>query len=330
MYPLYEGDRNMDMIRKLFAFTLALILVICSACVYAEAGEWICPDCGASNTMNYCIKCGAKKPEEIVCPECGTKYPIDSGAVFCGNCGARLQQAEANAFKYEGDGFATPEEALTHYMEGLKNLDFDQMLGAFAWETQMEHYSVQANLERLLSYSVYLHPRMPSANAFLFAINLNDLRYNQVALIYRSVEEYILGEDSPANSNTGLISFQKDSDDVSAFFSKFENGRLEKLTQMKNIRFLLPDAVTDNKFSMEQNQKSFIIQTACYGADEAVNLIGVADVGDETLYCCPTICRYGDKWYLVSVSSMTSMLIGVPNQYQAFFCGKGSLEDMLH
>ena len=78
------------------------------------------------------------------------------------------------------------------------------------------------------------------------------------------------------------------------------------------------------------NQKAFIRQTACYGADETVNLVGIADVNDETLYCCPTICRYGDKWYLVSVSSMASHIAGIALDNQAFVCGSGGLEGMLH
>ena len=78
------------------------------------------------------------------------------------------------------------------------------------------------------------------------------------------------------------------------------------------------------------NKKAFIKQTACYGADETVNLVGIADVVDETLYCCPTICRYGDKWYLVSVSSMASIIVGISLDNQAFVCGSGSLESMLH
>ena len=36
-------------------------------------------------------------------------------------------------------GFATPEAALTAYLEGLRNTDIDQMLSAFAIETFVEH-----------------------------------------------------------------------------------------------------------------------------------------------------------------------------------------------
>ena len=170
---------------------------------------------------------------------------------------------------------------------------------------------------------------MPFANDFMFSANVNVMRSNQADLIYRSIEAYILGDDAPTKTRQGTITFQKDSNDVEDFLNKFENGRLDKLTQMTNIRFLSPDAITDNMFSSGKNPENFIKQNACYGADETVNLVGMADVGDETLYCCPTICRYGDKWYLVSVSSFTNMLIGVSNQYLAFVCGTGSLFDMI-
>ena len=315
---------------KLIAVFLSLFLIL--GCTYsiAEGNEWVCPDCGAANTTNFCIKCGAKKPQEIICQDCGTKYPINSGAVFCGNCGAKLQQDASFSVKYEGEGFDTPEEALTCYMEGLKKLDFEQMLNAFAWETQIKHYNFKAFFERIRAYHYTMRPRIPSVNDFMFSANVNVIRFNQADLIYRSLEQYILGDDSPIKQPTGTITFQKDSDDVTIFLQKFENGRLEKLTKMSNIRFLSPDDITEGKFSNGKNPENFIRQTSCYGADEAVNLVGVANVGDETLFCCPTICRYGNKWYLVSVSSMTSNILGVSNDYQAFICGTGSLESIIN
>jgi len=319
----------MNSIKKAVSLVLALVLILGCTCAFAEGDEWVCPDCGAANTSNFCIKCGAKKPEEITCPNCGAKYPIDSGAVFCGDCGVKLQQSAAATDKYEGEGFATPEDALTCYMEGLKNLDFEQMLSAFAWETQMEHYDLQVFFERMLAYQPTMRPRMPSVNDFVFSANVNVLRFYQADLIYRSIEAFILGDDAPAKTAAGRIVFEKDSNDVEVFLNKFENGRLEKLTQMTNIRFLSPDAVTGNKFSSGPNPEQFIKQTACYGADETVNLVGMADVGNEILYCCPTICRYGDKWYLVSVNSYTSMIIGVAVDYQAFVCITGSLDDFI-
>ena len=322
-----RGVILMKSVQKALAVLLSVLLLGC-ACSFAEGGEWICPDCGAANTTNFCTKCGAKKPDEIVCPSCGARYPSDTDAAFCGDCGAKLQQTAPFSKKYEGDGFATPEEALTCYMEGLKNLDFEQMLSAFAWETQMEHFDFRKYFERIRAYQSVMLPRMPSINDFMFSANVNVLRYNQANAIYRSLEQYILA-DVPEIAEGMIISFRKDTDDVDVFLRKFENGRLEKLSGMTNVRFLSPDLVTGNRFSSEPNQKSFVQQTAYYGADEAVNLVGAADLGDETLFCCPTICRYGDRWYLVSVSSMVSAFLGIDVYHQAFIVHAGSLESLL-
>ena len=139
-------------------------------------------------------------------------------------------------------------------------------------------------------------------------------------MIYLSLEKYMLGYDSEAAS-FAPITFQKDSDDVAVFLKKFDSSRLEKLKQMTNIRFLSPDVITNGLFSAGRNPEHFIQQTACYGADEAVNLVGVADVGDDTFLCCPTICRYGNRWYLVSVSSMAYAILGMDSGFQAFLCG---------
>ena len=223
------------------------------------------------------------------------------------------------AVTYEGPGFDTPEAALTCYLEGLKNLDFEQMLHAFAWETQARHYDVEVLHTRLRIYSPSVKPRMPSFNDFMLSATLHELRSSQVDLIYQSLESYILGEDYHQGR---VITFKEDAD-ADAYLQKFDNGRLENLRSMSNIRFLSPDTVTSNKFSMEKNQENFIKQSAYYGADEIVNIVALADVGSDMLYCCPTAARYGDRWYLVSVSSFTSSLLGVSINYQAFMCGQG-------
>ena len=58
-------------------------------------------------------------------------------------------------FRYEGEGFDTPEDAALYYLAGLKNQDFEQMLAAFAWETQADHFDFRSfvYLERFRSVS---------------------------------------------------------------------------------------------------------------------------------------------------------------------------------
>jgi len=299
--------------KKMLAVFLCIALLMC--CSYAFAGDlWVCPQCGAENGENFCIKCGTPKPEMIVCPACGEQYPSDSGVVFCGKCGTKILPDDLSYAKLEGTGFDTPEEALTCYMEGLKNLDFEQMLSAFAWETQAEHYSIEKFFNRMQTYAQYNKPRIPFLNDFMLAVNTEEIRAAQIDMIYNALEAYILGEDYPKGQMIPL----KEEKDTEAFLRKFENGRLEKLASMGEIRFISPDLVTGSKFSMPINKENFKKQTAHYGANEAVNIVGAAEIGDEVLCCCPTICRYGDKWYLVSCSSMTSAILGIEVARQAF------------
>ena len=49
--------------------------------------NWICPNCGAVATGNFCKECGNKKPtKEWTCPNCGQK---GNDGKFCKNCGAK-------------------------------------------------------------------------------------------------------------------------------------------------------------------------------------------------------------------------------------------------
>ena len=108
--------------KRILACLIAVMLCIGYVSACAEGDAWICPECGAENSTNFCIKCGTKRPETIACPECGEKYPVDTEAVFCGNCGTKLLQEEIRGTRLEGKGFDSPEEAVTYYLEGLNEV----------------------------------------------------------------------------------------------------------------------------------------------------------------------------------------------------------------
>lgn len=64
------------------------------------ADAWTC-SCGTTNTSNFCMECGAKKPAPVegwtcscgavnqgkFCPECGAKKPADAPLYRCDKCG---------------------------------------------------------------------------------------------------------------------------------------------------------------------------------------------------------------------------------------------------
>ena len=243
--------------------------------------------------------------------------------LLAASCAFAEEPAANTAIRYEGAGFDTPEDAVACYMNGLKNLDFEQILSAYAWETLASHYSVEKFLQRIKAYIPTSYVRMPAANDFMVSATLHSLRAAEIRMIYNSLEAYILGEDYPDGKTIPL----QEEGDVEAFLQKYDNSRLEALTGMSDIIFLTPDSVTDNKFSLEINQENLKKQTAQYGADEVVNVVAVALISDGTILCMPTVARYGDRWYMVSVNSITSMILGVDMNHQAFMFREVKLED---
>lgn len=307
-------------IRNLAALLLAWIMI--NSCLFAaaEADAWTCRDCGTVNTANFCTLCGAKRPEEILCPGCGASYPSDTDAVFCGECGTKLKQDpvmdQNSPAKYEGDGFDTPEDAALCYLAGIRNLDFDQILSAFAWETQADRFDYKAMITRAKGTDPTYIPGMPVCSNLSLTANTELIRDSSIIYICRALELYI--NDEITQSATYALSF-KEENEFMEYLQRCDNGRLEKLSEMKNIRFYTPDDATDGKFSIGRNPENFLKMTAQYGADEVVNLFITMDIGNETYVIAPSVARYGGRWYVVSIGSMISNILGIEANRQAFF-----------
>lgn len=300
----------MKMIRTAAAWLLILALA-CSAAL-AESTAWTCGVCGHPNTTTFCTRCGNRQPGEIVCPGCGAVC-ADPEALFCGDCGTALVPGTP-AIRFEGDGFDTPEAAVAFYLDGLKALDIDQMLRAFAWETQAEHFSVEKSIARTRMYSQNTVPRMPSLNGFMTRVNMHALRSAQISLIYNSLEAFLLGE----HATDGKIVRLADEAEAEAFFAHFDGQKLALLSGMTNVRFLSPDTVTGGRYSRTASMPSSAATMAMYGADEVTEVAALADLGGQTLFCAPRVARYGEKWYLVSVNGLTDSILSIDLFRQAF------------
>ena len=245
---------------------------------------------------------------------------------------AETAAAEAG-FRYEGPGFDTPEDAVLYYLAGLKNLDIDQTLGAFAWETQAAHYSFRDQIIRAKGMDPVMVPGMPFSDDFSTAANVECMRNLVINGIYTALEIYMLGENHWTSSLTGTISISEEAD-ADAYLELFDPEKLRRLTEMDNVRFYDPDVVTDGKFSMNvasdspKRQENYQKQIRMYGADEIQYRVAAAEVGDDALVVMPTIARYGDRWYLVSYSGVVSTILGIDMNRQAFFLLEKPLEGM--
>ena len=105
---------------------------------------------------------------------------------------------------------------------------------------------------------------------------------------------------------------------MEAFLQQLDNEKLKELTRLEHIRFISPDDVTGGQFSQEEYQESYKASSARFGADEVRDIVAIADVGSKHLFVAPAVARYGDKWYIVTLYSMTRRLLG--NALQTYYC----------
>ena len=219
-------------------------------------------------------------------------------------------------FRYEGEGFDTPEDAALYYLAGLKNQDFEQMLAAFAWETQADHFDFRSFTAYMKGFNPVSVPGMPFSNGLLYSAELEEMRSRQAWLISRALELFVNNEMETSATRTVIM---KDEAEIDEYFGRCDNGWPEQFASLENIRIYTPDDVTEGMFSHEMNQASYQKRNARYGADETRDVIIFADAGDTTIGIMPVAARYGDRWYLVSTSSMTSMILGIAVNCQAVF-----------
>lgn len=216
--------------------------------------------------------------------------------------------------QYEGDGFSTPEEAVMAYFDGLKNADVKQMLRAFAWETLAEKCDIDAYLAYTGSFFPTLDP-FPNANPFVAQTNMHYLRGQQINYIYQSFVQYLLPENYLSDRGIGTKSpslgrlKEEELEALIQYFLDHEQEKIDALRRIDHVRFITPDQATDGAFS-DVKPEYYAGQTALYGADEVRDLVAVADIGEEHILVAPAVARYGDRWYLVNLKSVTRELMG--------------------
>ena len=251
-------------------------------------------------------------------------------------CVMNLEKARADEEQYAREvllkteaSWKDAESAAQERLEGLKNQNIQQMLGAFAWETQNSRYSLKDYILRMQCVNETAAIRMPAFSSLMAGSNLCSLRYVQANRIQKALRRYVLAEaDRFSEFLEGYnVSFDGE-EDIDAFIALYDNDRAGKLAGMSGVRFADPASVIP-KYDTEQTKELLGKYRDIYGAEEIRELIGTADLGGETLLFNPILARYGDRWFIVTVQGIAFSLLGADYQRQAFFTFPGTLEDYL-
>ena len=214
--------------------------------------------------------------------------------------------------KLEGEGYDTPEEAVTAYAEYLKAGDFDGIVSTFAMESREEYFSVEEFYERInmfspaLANSGQLYVMLGNDSDFATTINLENRRSYISTNVFRQLMMIMVEQAddeelvSSIESNTTFTI--SDDDDIEAIMDFLDI--FPELEDMK-IKDILDESDFNENFEtvLKQHNKG---KEKTWGGDiENVSLELKID-GEEYILFMTCVC-YDDRWYIAEFGNYYSL-----------------------
>ena len=214
--------------------------------------------------------------------------------------------SDANQTAVAQTGFDSPEDAVVAYLEGLRDSSFDRMLGAFAVETYVEHFNLEAYLERLRVYHLHVAP-LPDANELTTAMN-TEMRRGDVVREIRA--QYLILTQSELEST--LIPLQIEEGGAGDFIREF-SGLLNapELHTLEILGFIPPENISEI-YASEQNQENKARNAQFLGADRLVSRIAVFELDGNKYLLFVEAVSYDDRWYLAQFGGNAGALVALP------------------
>ena len=213
--------------------------------------------------------------------------------------------------KMEGDGFDTPEEALTAYIEAFKKMDMNGMVSVYAMESFLENLDLEALVEKQQVYSFRTrYNYIPQENPYASALNLEKRRSWITDLVQ---QQYVtLSGSGLYTEYPGMMIQVKDFGDVQnlldTIFPEKEQGFLENLNLMQ---FIDPGILSENDLSESFREKNIEENCSMYGAEDYQCVAASLQLdGKNWLITFDTI-KYGGRWYLAEPGGIIGMQMGI-------------------
>jgi len=206
--------------------------------------------------------------------------------VLC-SCGSKAKMIE-------GDGYKTPEEAITAYAEALKEMNLDAMIGCFAVESYARNFNSRAYLEDQGYYQTYMYMSLSGKQSSLAdQINIEHVREQILSKIdcqTRTIALHNSADLFAAYLSGSSITTDDDSNALISAYSDFSGlGRIE----IGDTRD--PSSLSDNYENMSDRMTKL---AEIDGADEMCSVAIELKVEGENWLLSMDADRYGDRWYL--------------------------------
>jgi hypothetical protein len=187
--------------------------------------------------------------------------------------------------------FKTPEDAITHFFEGVAQGDFNKILEACAVNEASEHFQFDLQIDRLGVFAPAVE-YAPATNPLYVAINDAQITAriaNQVKILTYS----LLSTENLTFTSTNMIGI----DVAQSFMTEVDPARLSQL-EVKEIALPNPTAMKSARY------QAYVADIArVYGADELTERVVLFSFEQKDYILGFTLLRYGDDWKISSANS---------------------------
>lgn len=230
-------------------------------------------------------------------------------ATGCSKVTITVERADAGAAQAAASptpavAFATPEDAISYYLDGVAQNDTGKILEACAIAEMSEQYQAELFVERL--GGVMMLQMMPAPADYPFYRDVN--KAQQTARILAQVRNfaYALLSDEDVAAATPIM--EVDSDRVRKFITDVDPAQLATI-EVTNITPPPVPAASETRYSENSERIARI-----YGADEYTERVVSFTYEGSDYYTGFQLLRYGDNWKVMDQSSPmgNTSALGVP------------------
>ncbi len=190
----------------------------------------------------------------------------------------------ATAQDQTGNGFSTPEEAITFYMQALTQGDISQLMQACAITEMSENFRFDLFTDRIELITM----NAPAPSDYSFYMEINEAQFTWQIL--NQVKNLAYGLLATENQMTEGYSVRIDAAGTSKFMEEVDPARLAEL-QVMMIGLPEPHMASD-----ERNLENWNEQAQVYGADELTERVVLFLFEGNYYYTGFTLLRYGENW----------------------------------
>ena len=194
--------------------------------------------------------------------------------------------------------FKTPEEAITHYFEGVAQSDIHKIAQACAIDEMSEKFKFDQYTERLRAF---LPVQSQSPAEYPFYVEINKMQLSSQIFNRVKMFAYSLLSSEKVDEGATIVLDAEATERISQFIKDVDPKGLAQL-ELKTIG--LPNKKLMNDARYLENAAKL---ASIYGADESTERVALFSFEGNYYYLGFTLLRYGDNW---KISSQTSPLAG--------------------